>query len=331
MTDVTQEAAPPASAGLEVWPSLPFQSWQDTYATLHLWTQIIGKIRLRQMPWINHSWHAPLYVTPRGLTTSTVPHGSRTFEIIFDFLAHQLVIQADSGAEQALSLRPQTVADFYGELLRTLKEMDLPVTIHHRPNEVENPIPFEEDRVHASYDPEFANRHWRILTQVDRVFREFRSRFIGKNSPVHFFWGSFDLAVTRFSGRTAPRHPGGVTNLPDWVAREAYSHELSSAGFWAGGGAHPFPLFYSYGYPEPPGYSAAPVKPDAAFYSHDFKEFVLPYDAVREARDPDATLMEFLESTYLAAAELGGWDRSALEWTGEPPRGPPTPSGISHA
>jgi hypothetical protein len=303
----------------EQWPSLPLEEWQDTCATLHLWTQIVGKIRLAQTPWVNHSWHVPLYLTVRGLTTSPMPHGLRTFAIDFDFIDHQLLIQASDGAKRALPLRAQSVADFYAELFAALREWGLAVMIRGKPNEIEEAIPFVEDRKHASYDPEYAQRFWRILVQADRVLQQFRAPFVGKCSPVHFFWGSFDLAVTRFSGRSAPAHPGGVPNLPDWVAREAYSHEVSSAGFWPGGGPHPFPLFYSYAYPEPPGFSTAAVRPKEAFYSDALREFVLPYEAVRQGAVPDETLLSFLQSSYEAAADLGGWDRVALERRGAPP------------
>ena len=295
------------------WPELPLEAWQDTFATLHLWTQIVGKVRLRQMPWINHSWHTTLYVTARGLTTSPMPHGERVFEIEFDFVGHRLIVRSADGAERMLPLKAQSVADFYAAVMSALDSLQLEVRIHGKPNEVENAIPFGEDRQHASYDPEAANRFWRVLVQCNRVMTEFRSRFSGKVSPVHFFWGSFDHAVTRFSGRTAPQHPGGVPNLPDSVAREAYSHEVSSAGFWPGGGPHPWPLFYSYAYPEPQGFASAPVKARDAFYSTVLHEFVLPYEAVRTSSSPDATLLDFLQSTYEAAAGLGKWDRQALE------------------
>jgi hypothetical protein len=297
----------------EEWPRLPYDEWKDAYGTLHLWTQIVGKIRLSQMPWINHSWHVPLYVTARGLTTSSVPHGVRSFQIDFDFIDHRLVIRTSDGAERVLPLRPQSVADFYASVLDALTQLGVGVAIHEKPNEVEQAIPFPEDRTHTAYEPEVAERFWRTLVQSDRVMQAFRARFTGKCSPVHFFWGSFDLAVTRFSGRPAPPHPGGIPNLPDWIAREAYSHEVSSAGFWPGGGPHPFPLYYSYAYPEPEGFDSVVIPVDGAFYSRDLREFVLPYDAVRESASPDDTLLAFFESTYEAAANLGNWDREALE------------------
>jgi len=295
------------------WPALPYKEWNDTCTTLHMWSQIVGKVRLVQTPWLNHSWHVPLYVTARGLTTSPVPHGSRVFEIDFDFIDHLLAIRASDGGTRTIPLRPRSVADFYRELLGQLNGLGLPVRIHAKPNEVPDAIPFEQDEAHASYDAASANRFWQILVQADRAFKEFRSRFIGKASPVHFFWGSFDLAVTRFSGREAPMHPGGVPNCPDRVTRDAYSHEVSSCGFWPGNDALPYPLFYSYAYPEPPGFRTATVKPDEAFYEPAFGEFVLPYDVVRQNESPDKILLDFLQSTYDAAAELGKWDRAALE------------------
>ena len=297
----------------EAWPGLSLEEWKDTYATLHMWTQVIGKIRFAQTPWVNHSWHVTLYVTSRGLTTSPIPYGEKTFEIDFDFIEHRLVIETSGGDVRSIELRPRSVADFYGEVMSTLRGLGLDVRIHTLPNEVQDPIPFEKDVEHKSYDPEYANRFWRILIQTDRVFKEFRARFIGKCSPVHFFWGSFDMAVTRFSGRTAPPHPGGVPHLPDVVAREAYSHEVSSCGFWPGGGPVPYPVFYSYAYPAPNGFKDAPVKPPGAFYSGDLGEFLLPYDEVRNAEKPDAVLLDFLQSTYEAAANLAKWDRPALE------------------
>jgi hypothetical protein len=304
----------------EVWPALPLEEWRDTDATLHLWTQIVGKVRMARTPWINHSWHVPLYVTARGLTTSPIPHDTRAFEIDFDFIDHGLVIKASDGAERTLPLRPQSVAEFYAAVMGELDRMGLGVKINPLPNEIPDAIPFDKDREHATYDAAAAQRFWRILVQSDRVLREFRARFIGKVSPIHFFWGSFDLAVTRFSGRPAPPHPAGFPNIPDWVVREAYSHEVSSAGFWPGGEPHPFPLFYCYAYPEPAGFADAPLKPEGAFYSKELREFVLPYEVVRTSKTPDATLHAFLQSTYEAAANSGAWDRAALER--EPPRRP---------
>jgi hypothetical protein len=300
----------------ETWPSLPLEAWKDTYATLHLWLQVVGKIRMTQMPWINHSWHVTLYVTARGLTTSPIPYGTTLFQMDFDFIDHRLLIQTHEGARRELALRPRSVAEFYQEVIGTLKQLGLDVHIHTLPNEVPDPVPFERDDKHASYDAEYANRLWRILLQADRVFQTFRARFIGKCSPVHFFWGSFDLAVTRFSGRTAPSHPGGVPHLPDAVTREAYSHEVSSCGFWPGGGPVAYPAFYSYAYPTPAGFREATVRPRAAVYSSELGEFLLPYDEVRTAARPDDVLLEFLQSTYEAAANLGRWDRSALERNG---------------
>jgi hypothetical protein len=296
-----------------VWPSLPFESWTDTCATLHMWTQIVGKIRLVQSPWINHSWNATLYVTSRGLTTSPIPYDARTFEIEFNFLDHQLTIQSSDGRVGGLPLAPQSVAAFYRRLSEEMKRLDLAVEIHTKPNEVAEPIRFDQDETHRSYDRDYANRFWRILVQADRVMKRFRGRFIGKCSPVHLFWGALDLAVTRFSGKRAPTHPGGIPNLPDRVTREAYSHEVSSCGFWSGGGAIPYPAFYSYAYPEPAGFSKASVKPDTAFYSADMREFILPYDTVRQSDSPDQTLLDFLQTTYEAAATLADWDRASLE------------------
>jgi hypothetical protein len=278
-----------------------------------MWTQIVGKIRLAQSPWLNHCWNVTLYVTSRGLTTSPVPYGSRTFEMEFDFLAHRLEIRGSDGGLGSVPLKPQSVAAFYRLLQEEMKRLDLRVDFHKKPNEVTEPIPFDQDETHRSYDADAANRFWRILVQAGRVMQQFRGGFIGKCSPVHFFWGALDLAVTRFSGRRAPTHPGGIPNLPDPVTRDAYSHEVSSCGFWPGGGAISYPAFYSYAYPEPPGFATAPVNPGAAFYSTDFREFILPYDAVRHSESPDQTLLEFLQSTYEAAANLGHWDRDSLE------------------
>ena len=275
--------------------------------------QIVGKIRLTLSPWTNHSWHVTLYLTSRGLTTSPIPHGSHTFEIQFDFIDHQLLIDKSDGARRTIPLKPQSVAEFYQTVMKTLGDLELPVTINTTPNEIENAIPFDQDEEHRSYDREYANRFWRVLVQSDRVFKEFRSRFCGKCSPVHFFWGSFDLAVTRFSGRPAPPHPGGVPHLPDTVTREAYSQEVSSLGFWPGNAAAPTPIFYSYAYPEPPGFAQAKIQPDAAFYETKLREFILPYDAVRNAEKPDQVLLDFAQSAYDAASKLDKWDRAALE------------------
>jgi hypothetical protein len=295
------------------WPALPFAEWSETCATLHMWTQVVGKVRLVQTPWTNHSWHVTLYLTARGLTTSPIPYGLRTFEINFDFIDQELSIERSDGARRTLKLQPQSVAAFYHAVMNALTALDLAVKIDMLPNEVQNPIRFDQDEQHRSYDPEFANRFWRILVQADRVFKEFRSRFCGKCSPVHFFWGSFDLAVTRFSGRPAPPHPGGVPHLPDEVTREAYSQEVSSLGFWPGNAAAPTPVFYSYAYPEPPGFSEAKVLPATATYNAQLREFILPYDAVRTATAPDGVLLDFAQSTYDAASKLAQWNRAALE------------------
>ena len=295
------------------WPELPTAMWRDSYATLHLWTQIVGKIRLTKAPWLNHSWHVALYVTPRGLTTSPVPDGARTFQIDFDFIDHRLHISTSDGTERQFALAGQSVASFYAAVMSNLKDLGIDVAIDEIPNEVADPIRFSQDTQHASYDADAVRRFHQILVNCDRVFKQFRTGFLGKASPVHFFWGSFDLAVTRFSGRTAPRHPGGVPHLPDEVAHEAYSHEVSSAGFWPGGGAIDYPAFYSYAYPEPSGFRTAKVRPGAAFFSEAVGEFILPYDAVRTAADPDTALLDFLQSTYDAAAIAAKWGRDALE------------------
>ena len=295
------------------WPALPLAAWSETRDTLHLWLQIVGKIRLRLAPPQNHSWHSTLYVTSRGLSTRAMPHGDRTFEIDLDFIDHRLVVTASNGVRGGFALEPMTVAAFYERLMAELASLRLPVRISRRPNEVIDPIPFDRDDTHRSYDADAVHRFWRALVQMTRVLEIFRGRFIGKCSPVHLFWGALDMAVTRFSGRPAPEHPGGIPNLPDAVTREAYSHEVISAGFWAGTAPVDYAAFYAYAYPEPPGFPAAPVGPPAAFYSRDFREFILPYDAVRHSPDPDATLLEFLHSTYEAAAGLLSWDRPALE------------------
>src|SRR5580704_16026151 len=307
MSDIAQ--APSQNA----WPELPTAAWRETYDTLHLWTQIVGKIRYERAPWLNHSWHVALYVTTRGLTTSPIPDGTRTFQIDFDFIDHALRISTSDGAQRQFALAGQSVASFYAAVMAALAELGIHVAIDEMPNELPDPIRFSEDRKHASYDPDAVRRFFQILVNVDRVFKQFRTGFLGKASPVHFFWGSFDLAVTRFSGRRAPRHPGGVPNLPDDVACEAYSHEESSAGFWPGSGAIDYPAFYSYVYPEPAGFRAVKVRPDEAFFSEALGEFILPYEAVRKAAQPEQALLEFLQSTYEAAANAAKWDRAALE------------------
>jgi hypothetical protein len=295
------------------WPALTLQEWVGTRDTLHHWLQIVGKVRLTQTPWLNHSWHATFYVTARGLTTSPIPHASGDFQIDFDFVDHRLAIAASDGRTGGFALAPQTVAAFYGRLMDELHRLDLPVRIVAKPNEIPEPIPFAEDEVHRQYDADAVNRFWRILVQTQRVMLAFRARFLGKCSPIHLFWGAMDLAVTRFSGRPAPPHPGGIPHLPDNVTREAYSHEVSSCGFWSGTPPIDYPAFYAYAYPPPPGFAEAKVGPEGAFYSTDFGEFILPYARVRESSTPDATLLEFFQSTYEAAANLGGWDRKALE------------------
>ncbi|MEM8808077.1 MAG: DUF5996 family protein [Cyanobacteria bacterium P01_G01_bin.38] len=296
------------------WPDLALDAWQETYTTLHMWTQIVGKIRLVQTPWINHSWHVPLYLTARGLTTATLPYDHRIFQIDFDFIDHQLRIATSEGQTQTLELRPRSVADFYQALMDALTALDISIKINTLPNEVTDPIPFEQDETHHAYDADYANRFWRVLLQSERVFRKFRSHFSGKVSPVHFFWGSFDLAVTRFSGQSAPDHPGGVPNLPDAVAKEAYCQEVSSAGFWPGAGLG-YPAYYSYAYPTPDKFKEAPVQPEAAFFNEALGEFILPYEAVREAEEPDQCLLAFLQSTYEAAANLANWEQMALRQT----------------
>jgi hypothetical protein len=303
----------PDAATAQAWPPLAFADWGETAATLHMWTQIVGKVRLTLTPWINHSWHVTLYLTSRGLTTSPIPHGLRSFEIRFDFIDHELRILSSDGAKNVFPLRAQSVASFYREIMGALESLELPVSINLFPNEIEKAVPFDQDEEHRSYDADAANRFWRVLLSSHRVFTQFRSRFCGKCSPVHFFWGSFDLAVTRFSGRPAPPHPGGVPHLPDVVAREAYSQEVSSLGFWPGNAAIPTPIFYSYAYPEPAGFAQSKVRPADAGYDSKLHEFTLPYDAVRLAQSPDDALVEFAQSTYDAASTLAQWDRAALE------------------
>jgi hypothetical protein len=303
------------------WPELPYAAWKDTCQTLHLLTQIVGKIRLVQTPWLNHSWHVVLYVTARGLTTSPIPYGSRAFQIDFDFVDHVLWVRTSDGHFRQLMLAPKPVGEFFTELFAALAELGIKIRITTMPCEIVDCVPFDQDYTHAAYDRDYANRFWRVLLSAHDVLAHFRTGFLGKVSPVHFFWGSFDLAVTRFSGRKAPPHPGGVPHLPDAVAREAYSHEVSSAGFWPGGGGIEFPAYYSYASPAPNGFADAQIRPQHAFFNNELGEFLLPYDAVRTAPDPERMLLEFLESTYAAAASLGKWDRAELECDfGEPRR-----------
>jgi hypothetical protein len=292
----------------EAWPELPLEAWQETYDTLHMWTQIVGKVRKTLTPLMNHWWNVTLFVTARGLTTSPIPYLDRTFELEFDFIDHKLDVRTCEGITKRLDLAPRTVADFYNDLMGTLSSLGIDVKIHATPDEVASPIAFAEDRSHKSYDAAYAHKFWRILVSVDAVFKEFRSRFIGKCSPVQFFWGSFDLAVTRFSGRRAPERPGA-----DAMTREAYSHEVSSAGFWPGGGEIKGPAFYSYMAPEPPGLKTHPVLPAKAFYHPGMSEFFLMHDDVRRAESPRGMLLEFMQSTYEAGAKLANWDRAAVE------------------
>jgi hypothetical protein len=296
----------------DFWPSLPYGEWRETYELLHMWTQVVGKVKLSVNPHVNHWWHVPLYVSARGMTTSAMHYGDRVFQMDFDFIEHKLFIQESNSRTLSVELETRTVADFYEEVKSRLDSLRIWTNIWTTPVEVENPVPFERDDKYRRYDREHANRFWRTLAQADRVFQQFRSGFTGKCSPVHFFWGSFDLAVTRFSGRRAPEHPG-APGVADSVTREAYSHEVSSAGFWPGGAAMPEPIFYSYAYPEPGGFKDSPVRPTAARYDGSFKEFVLPYEAVRTSENPDADIIFFLQDTYEAAADNGGWDRAALE------------------
>ena len=296
-----------------LWPEQPtLAEWKETYDTLHMWTQIVGKIRLALTPLVNHWWNSTLYVTPRGLTTSSMFYIGRLFQINFDFIAHLLLIETNDGSIKTITLRPRSVAEFYQEMMDALGSLGIHVTIWTTPVEVPDRTPFEMDQKHAAYDPEYAQRVWRIMGQASRVFTEFRSRFIGKASPVHFFWGAFDLAVTRFSGRPAPSHPG-IQNCPRFVMVEAYSHEVSSCGFWPGGGPINEPVFYAYTYPEPQGFKEYPIRPAEAFYHTGMSEFVLPYDVVRTAKLPDEVLLSFLQSTYEAAAMRAKWDRHTLE------------------
>jgi hypothetical protein len=292
----------------DCWPALSLEAWKDTYATLHMWAQIVGKVRLRLAPLVNHWWNVPLYVTARGLTTSRIPYGQRAFELWFDFIRHQLVLETSDGIVKSLALQPRSVAEFYEEFMKMLRSAGIEIKIWPMPVEIPNPIRFDQDRVHASYDPVEVENFWRILLSVDAVFSQFRGGFIGKSSPVHFFWGSFDLAVSRFSGRRAPERPGA-----DNMTREAYSHEVSSVGFWPGGGDVKEAAFYSYTVPEPPGFKVARVLPDAAYYNRQVGEFLLTYEDVRKAESPTAALLDFCKSTYEAGASLGNWDQPALE------------------
>jgi hypothetical protein len=308
----------------QAWPELQFAAWNDTRTTLQLWTQIVGKIRLEQTPWLNHSWHVALYVTSRGLGTSPIPHGNRSFDIEFDFIDHALRITVNDGNARRLPLRAQSVQEFYRALNAALGELNIAVAVNPRPCEIPAATPFDQDTAHAAYDPEFARRFWQVLVQSDRVFKHFRTGFLGKCSPVHFFWGSFDLAVTRFSGRRAPPFPGTAPGVSAAIMREAYSHEVSSAGFWPGGNGTDFPAFYSYTYPVTPAFGKRTAQPAAAYFSETLGEYLLPYEAVRTSSDPDATLLSFLQSTYEAAAITADWDRSSLEC----PRGiPAVPRG----
>ncbi len=297
---------------IDLWPELPYPAWRDTAITLQLWTQIVGKVRLKLTPWLNHSWQVPLYVTARGLGTSPIPVSDDILEIEFDFLDHRLAARTSRGEAGAFALQPQSVAEFHRKFFDLLNDLGVAVKINEMPNEILDPIRFTEDRIHASYDADAAHRFWRALVRADTILKHFRSGFLGKASPVHFFWGSFDLAVTRFSGRRAPPHPGGVPGLPDAVAREAYSHEVSSAGFWPGNDMFPEAAFYSYAYPEPPGYRARKVTQGARF-EEALGEFILPYESVRSNADPDALLLDFLTTTYEAAADTAKWDRASLE------------------
>jgi hypothetical protein len=309
LADTAETSRRPGGA----WPFLPWEDWADTLETLHLWLQVVGKVRMVRSPWLNHSWSVPLYVAPRGLRTSLVPYGSEGFELAFDLIDHRLELTTTTGERRGFDLESMTVADFHRRVLDLLAEAGMPVTIHPVPSEIPDAIPFHDDTVHATYDPGHSQAAWRALVQANRVMTRFRAGFLGKASPVHLFWGSFDLATTRFSGRTAPEHPGGLPNFPDDVAREAYSHEVTSVGLWFGNRESPAPVFYAYAYPTPEGFSTAAVQPEAAFWLESLGEFVLPYDAVVGGEDPDALLMAFFESTHAAAADLAAWPRDDLE------------------
>jgi hypothetical protein len=315
---------PPRSTS-DDWPALSYRDWQPTCTTLHLWTQIVGKARLAQTPWINHSWHATFYLTARGLTTSTIPYGARTFQVDFDFIEDALRIATAEGGVATLALAPASIADFHARFRAALAELGLEIAMHDRPNEMQEAVPFAQDRVPRPYDAEAVRRFWRALLHVERVFVRFRSGFLGKVSPVHLFWGGLDLALTRFSGRRAPRHPGGAPHVPETVNVEAYSHEVSSAGFWPGGSGADDAAFYSYAYPEPEGFRTVAVRPDGARYQAKLGLFLLPYAAVGSAPDPEAMLLEFLQSTYEAAADLGHWNRAELD---APPGEPGVPRRV---
>jgi len=297
----------------ETWPDLPLAAWSETCETLHRWTQVVGKVRLVSTPMVNHWWNVTFRVTPRGLAAPPIPHETRTFGVTFDFIDHRLRLDTSDGGHEGFDLRPMTVRDFYAAFMERLRRLGIDVHIWTMPSEIANAVPFDQDTVHAQYDADYAQRFWRALVQAERVLQIFRARFIGKVSPVHFFWGSFDLAVTRFSGRTAPPLNAAAPNVAAWVMREAYSHEVSSCGFWPGNGGYGRAAFYAYAYPEPAGYGDTRLRTADAFYDTGLGQFILPYDAVRQARDPDALLLGFLQETYAAAADLAGWDRKALE------------------
>ena len=301
------------TAAQSSWPELPLSSWSETCETLHLWTQIVGKVRMALTPLVNHWWNVTLYATARGLSTSPIPYAGRTFDVAFDFVRHRLLIRSSDGGAETLELKPMPVMDFYNEFMSRLRRLDIAIRIWTMPCEIENAAPFDRDRVHAQYDPIYAQRFWHALLHSDRVMKAFRARFLGKVSPVHFFWGSFDLAATRFSGRSAPPITKGAPNVASWVMREAYSHEVSSCGFWPGNGGYGIPAYYAYAYPEPADYGKTKLHTPEAFYNGALGEFVLPYDAVRQSPDPDALLLGFLQETYAAAAEQARWDRPALE------------------
>ncbi|SFD88454.1 hypothetical protein SAMN05518672_103688 [Chitinophaga sp. CF118] len=298
---------------LNQWPVLKYDDWKETLATVHLWTQIVGKIRLRKMPWLNHSWHVTLYVSPLGLSTGSIPYQYGIFQIDFDFIHHQLVIITNTGKKEVLELRPRTVADFYKELFEKLELLDIDVTISTLPSELEVAIPFKDDQIHQSYDGHKMEDYWQALVKIHNIFTSFRARFTGKCSPVHFFWGAFDLAVTRFSGRDAPTHPGEAPNMPAEVMQEAYSKEVSSCGFWPGNEQYPYASFYSYCYPATPAFGEQPVQPVEAYYNQQLGEFLLPYEVVQQADNPEVIILAFLQSTYEAAANTGHWDRHSLE------------------